>query len=135
MVARAATEGTIPFYAEGHDDLVERARELAKLSGLPAWALAAAKEVVAHAEACEERKAGIVALHVMAAGLLDDRRKLENRARTARRSAFTPPTELAGYANWLARCGEVGERWRAMREDPDTWQPHARRWVCEMLPK
>ena len=135
VVARAAAEGTIPFYAEGHDDLVERARELAKLSGLPAWALAAAKEVVAHAEACEERKAGIVALHVMAAGLLDDRRKLENRARTARRSAFTPPTELAGYANWLARCGEVGERWRAMREDPDTWQPHARRWVCEMLPK
>ena len=44
VVAWAAAEGTIPFYAEGHDDLVERARELAKLSGLPAWALAAAKE-------------------------------------------------------------------------------------------
>ena len=126
-VARAAPKGTIPFYAKGHGDLVERATNLAKTAHLPAWALAAAKEVLAQAEACEERKAEIVALHVMAAGLLDDRRKLENRARTARRSAFTPPTELAGYANWLARCGEVGERWRAMREDPDTWQPHARR--------
>ena len=54
--------------------------------------------------------------------------KLEDRARTAGGSEFTPPTELAGYADWLARCGEVRERWRAIRramhEDPDTWQPH-----------
>ena len=55
---------------------------------------------------------------------LDERRKLEERARTDRRSAFTPPTELEGYGNWLARCGEVGERWRVTGEDPDTWQPH-----------
>ena len=124
VVARAAAEGTIPFYAEGHDVLVERAMKLAKRSPLPAWALAAAKEVVAHAEACEERKAEIVALHASAVGLLDERRKLEDRARTAGRSRLTPPTELAGYANWLGRCEEVGERWRALREDPDTWQPH-----------
>ena len=49
---------------------------------------------------------------------------LEDRARTECRSRFTPPTELAGYANWLAGCGEVREHWRAMHEDTDTWQPH-----------
>ena len=128
VAARAAADGTIPFYAEGYDDLVARARELARLPHLPAWALAAAGEVVAQAQACEERKAGLVALHDMAAGLLDERSELEVRARTARGSEFTPPTELAGYADWLARCGKVRERWRAIRramhEEPDTWQPH-----------
>ena len=131
VMARAESDGTIPFYAEGHDDLVDRATNLAKTPHLPAWALAAAREVLAHAEACEERKAEIVALHTSEAGLLDERSKLEDRARTARRSEFTPPTELAGYANWLARCGEVGERWRAMREDSDTWQPHLDRLTDE----
>ena len=131
VVARAAAEGTIPFYAEGHDDLVEGAANLAKSPHLPAWALAAAREVLDHAEACEERKAAIVALHGMAVRLLDERTTLEDRASTEFRSPFTPPTELAGYADWLARCGEVGEGWRAMREepdskreDPDTWRPH-----------
>ena len=131
VVARAAAEGTIPFYAEGHGDLVERARELARRSPLPAWALAAAKNVLEQAKACEQREAAIVALHASAVGLLDEHTKLEDRARTEFRSAFTPPTELAGYADWLARCGEVGEGWRAMREkpdskreDPDTWRPH-----------
>ncbi len=124
VVARAAEGGTIPFYAEGHDDLVERATTLARRSPLPAWALATAEQVIAHAEACEERKAAIVALHDMAAGLLDERTTLEDRASTEYRSTFTPPTELAGYADWLARCGELGEGWRAMREEPDTWRPH-----------
>ena len=124
MAARAEADGTISFYAEGHDDLVKRARELAELSPLPAWALAAAKKVLDQAEACEERKAAIVALHGSAAKLLDDRSKLEDRARRAGGSAFTPPTELEGYADWLARCGEVSEHWRAMHEDTDTWQPH-----------
>ena len=70
------------------------------------------------------RKAAIVKLHGSAAGLLDERSKLEKRARKADGSKFTPPTELAGYADWLARCGEVGKRWRAIGEEPDTWQPH-----------
>ena len=124
VAARAAADGTISFYAEGHDDLVKRARELAGRSPLPAWALAAAKEVLDQAEACKERKAEIVALHASAAGLLGERTKLEEQARTAAGSAFTPPTELEGYARWLARCGKVGKGWRAKREDPDTWQPH-----------
>ena len=123
-VAAAASGGTIPFYAEGHGDLVERATNLAKTPHLPAWALAAVKEVLDQAEACKERKAEIVTLHGSAAGLLAERSNLEDRARTARRSEFTPPTELAGYADWLMRCGEVRERWCAMREDTDTWQPH-----------
>ena len=128
VAALAVAEKTIPFYAEGHGDLVERAAALARLSPLPAWALAAAREVLDQAEACEQRKAEIVALHGSAAGLLDDRTKLEKRAREDRRPEFTPPTELEGYAGWLARCGEVGERWcairRAIREDPRTWRPH-----------
>ena len=124
VVARAAEGGTIPFYAKGHDDLVERATALAKRSPLPAWALAAAEQVIAHAEACEERKAAIVALHGMAVRLLDERTTLEDRARTEFRSAFTPPTELEGYADWSTQFGEAGERWRAMQQDPDTWQPH-----------
>ena len=144
VVARAAAEGTIPFYAEGHDDLVERARELARRSPLPAWALAAAREVLDHAEACEERKAAIVALHASATGLLEDRTTLEDRASTEFRSAFTPPTELEGYADWSTQCGEAGEGWRAMREEPDskredpdtwrlhdTWQPHLDRMKNE----
>ena len=124
VAARAEADGTISFYAEGHDDLVKRATTLAKLSPLPAWALAAAKKVLDQAEACEQRKAAIVALHASAAGLLDDRSKLEDRARRAGPPPFTPPTELEGYAGWLARCGEVSKGWRAMRKDPDTWQPH-----------
>ena len=124
VAARAAADGTISFYAEGHDDLVERATTLARRSPLPAWALAVAMRVLDQAEACKERRAEIVALHASAAGLLDERSELEDRARRAGGSAFTPPTELEGYADWLARCGEVREHWRAMHEDTDTWQPH-----------
>ena len=124
VAARAEADDTIPFYAEGHGDLVKRARELAELSPLPAWALAAVKEVLDQAEACKERKAEIVTLHASATGLLDERTKLEDRARTECRSEFTPPTELEGYADWLARCGKVSKGWRAMRKDADTWQPH-----------
>ena len=124
VAARAATDGTIPFYAEGHDDLVEQATNLARRSPLPAWALAAAREVLDQAEACKERRAAIVALHASAAGLLVERSKLEKRARTSDRSEFTPPTELEGYADWLARCGEVRKRWRAVSEDQNTGQPH-----------
>ena len=124
VAARAAADGTISFYAEGHDDLVKRATTLAKSPHLPAWTLAAAMRVLDQAEACKELKAEIVALHASAAGLLDERSKLEDRARRASGSAFTPPTELEGYAGWLARCGEVSEDWRAKRKDTDTWQPH-----------
>ena len=124
VAARAAADGTISFYAEGHDDLVERATTLARRSPLPSWALAAAKEVLDQAEACKERKAAIVTLHASATGLLDERSNLEDRARRAGPPPFTPPTELADYADWLVRCGEVRESLRAMREDPDTWQPH-----------
>ena len=124
VAARAESDDTIPFYAEGHGDLVKRARELAELSPLPAWALAAVKEVLDQAEACKERKAEIVTLHASATGLLDERSNLEDRARRAGPPPFTPPTELEGYAGWLARCGEVSKGWRAMHEDTDTWQPH-----------
>ena len=124
VAAQAAADGTIPFYAEGHADLVERATNLARRSPLPSWALAAAKEVLDQAEACKERRAAIVALHDDAVGLLAERSDLEKRAREPGGSKFTPPTELEGYADWLARCGEVGERWRVVSEDKVTWQPH-----------
>ena len=58
------------------------------------------------------------------AGLLDQRRKLEERARNDRRSKFAPPTELKDYPAWLARYEDVGERWAAIRNDPGAWQPH-----------
>ena len=124
VAARAATNGTIPFYAEGHDDLVKRATNLARRSPLPAWALAAAREVLDQAEACKERRAAIVALRDDAIGLRGKRSELEKNARKADGSKFTPPTELAGYADWLARCGEARKRWRAICEDSRTWRPH-----------
>ena len=58
-----------------------------------------------------------------AAGLLDERRELEERARRAHRSGFAPPTELEEYADWSARAGAVVERWRAMGGGTPTPQP------------
>ena len=73
VAARAATEDTIPFYAEGHDALLESARALAAMADLPAHALEAAEEVIAEAKACERRRAEIDALRAEASHALLDR--------------------------------------------------------------
>ena len=126
VAVRAAEDDTIPFYAKGHDDLVERAT--GHLPGGPpsrhGHSQRPGRSLTMQRRAKNGRRQ-FVALHGIG-GRASGR--AERRWRTAparsRRSPFTPPTELAGYADWLARCGEVGEGWRAMREDPDTWRPH-----------
>ena len=133
VAKRAAADGAISLYVEGHDDLVKRATSLAKGMQLPSWALAAVKEVLDEAEACEERKEEIVALHDMAIELREERIGLEDRARAADPSGCVKPIELAGYAEWLACCGEAGKLWRGMREDLDTWQPYFDRLKDEVL--
>ena len=113
VAAQAASDGTIPFYAEAMP--ISSSGPRSSPGGRPpGMGAGSGQGVLDQAEACEERRATIVALHDMAAGLLDERSDLEKRARTAGGSEFTPPTELAGYADWLARCGEVGERWHAI---------------------
>ena len=37
---------------------------------------------------------------------------------------LVPYTEGADYAAWSARCEAAAERWQAMRDEPDTWNPH-----------
>ena len=133
VAKRAATDGAISLYVEGHDDVVKRATSLAKGMRLPSWALAAVKEVLDEAEACEERKEEIVALHNMAIELWEERRRLEDRARAVDPSDCVKPIELAGYAEWLAGCGRVGELWRGMLDDLDTWEPYFDRLKDEAL--
>ena len=121
---RAAAAGTIPFYANGHKDLVGRAREIGKLPRLPAHVKATAEEIIANAEDCEQRREKIGALREETAGLLDERRELEERARRPSPNELGPPTELDGYAAWWRRCEASGRLWRAMNEDRDAWRPH-----------
>ena len=37
---------------------------------------------------------------------------------------LVPYTEGADYAAWSARCEAAEKRWKAMRDDADTWDPH-----------
>ena len=107
---RAEADGTIPFYADGHDGLLEQARALVLSADLPAHVRDAVKEVIADA--------GICAFHEEVAALLLERQKLEKRA------GDKPPTVLDDYAGWSKRCEEAAGRWRDMRDDPGTWRPH-----------
>ena len=107
---RAEVAGTRPFYADGHDGLLKQARALVLSADLPAHVRDAVKEVIADA--------GICAFREEVAALLLERQKLEKRA------GDEPPTVLDDYAGWSKRCEEAAGRWRGMRDDPGTWQPH-----------
>ena len=124
VTARAAEEDTIPFYAEGHDALLESARALAAMADLPAHAREAAGEVIAEATACERRRAEIVALRAEATVLLKERGEMEAALIEVPANRLVPYTEGADYAPWSARCEAAAERWQAMRDEPDTWDPH-----------
>ena len=124
VTARAAAEDTIPYYAEGHDVLLDSARALAGMADLPAHAREAAGEVIAEAEACERRRAEIVALRAEATALLKERGEMEAALSEVPEDQLVPYTEGADYAAWSARCEAAAERWQAMRDEPDTWDPH-----------
>ncbi|MCY4408136.1 MAG: relaxase domain-containing protein [Rhodospirillaceae bacterium] len=124
VTARAAAEDTIPYYAEGHDALLESARALAGMADLPAHALEAAGEVIAEATACERRRAEIVALRAEATQLLEKRGEMEAALSEVPEDQLVPYTRDADYALWSADCEAAAERWQAMRDEPDTWDPH-----------
>ena len=127
VTAWAAEEDTIPYYAEGHDALLESARALAAMADLPAHAREAAGEVIAGAEACERRRAETDALRAEATGLLEERGEMEAALSEVPEDQLVPYTEGADYTAWSARCEAAAERWQAMRDEADTWDPHLAR--------
>ena len=118
VIERAASAGTIPFYAEGHDELLELARALALQEIVPPPVMAAAELVIAEAEACEARRAEVAALADEVGRLSRERAVLEDRA------AGEPPPLLEDYAAWLGAWQTAAGRWRVMADDPDAWRPH-----------
>ena len=94
------------------------------MADLPAHALEAAGEVIAEAKACERRRAEIDALRAEAARLLEERGEMEAALSEVPEDQLVPYTEGADYAAWSARCEAAAERWQAMRDEPDTWDPH-----------
>ncbi len=119
--ALAEAAGTIPFYCEGHEELVGRARELVPLTAVDTYMREAAGAVIEDHEACEKRHREIATLRAEAAACVADRAGLE------RAAGERPPAGLDGYAAWSARCEAAAERWRAIEDDPATWQPHLER--------
>ena len=115
---RARAANTIPFYAEGHDELLELARALAAQEIAPPSVMAAARLVIAEAETDETRRAAVAALIDETGRLSGERAQLEERA------AGEPPALLDGYAAWLGALQAAAGRWRGMEEDPGAWQPH-----------
>ena len=113
---RALAADTIPYYAKGHDALLESARALAGMADLPAHAREAAGEIISEAEAN--------ALRVEAAGLLEERGEMETAFREDPGNRLVPTTESPDYAAWSARCETAEGRWQAMRDEADTWDPH-----------
>ena len=118
VIERAASAGTIPFYAEGHDELLELARALARHEIVPPAVMAAAEHVIAEAEACETRRAEVAALADEIERLSAERAVLEDRA------AGEPPPLLDEYAAWLGAWQAAAGRGRVMADDPDAWRPH-----------
>ena len=116
--ARAGAANTIPFHCEGYDDLVRQARDLIPLTAPDTYMRGAAEAVIADHDACEKRHEEIGALRDAAAACLVARGGLEALAEGQL------PTGLEGYAAWSADCAAAEERWNAIRDDPDTWQPH-----------
>ena len=123
--AAASVAGTIPFYAQGHGDLLERARAVVGLPRPPPRIAAAAGEVIADAQTCERRRGEIEALRADTARLLGERRALEERA------AGGPIAGLHGYAAWSDRCEAAERSWEGMLGDPGMWRPHLDRLAEE----
>ena len=107
--------------------LLDSARALVGMADLPAHALEAAGEVIAEAKACERRRAEIVALRAEATTLLKERGEMEAAFREDPANRLVPTTESPDYAAWSARCEAAAERWQAMCDEPDTWDPHLAR--------
>ena len=115
---RAAEAGTIPFYADGHEELLEVAHALSEYRLLPAGIRAAVEEVVAGAADCERRREEIAAFRKETAGLVEEHDELEARA------ADRPPTVLEDWRSWAERSETAAGRWQAMLDVAGVWRAH-----------
>ncbi len=115
---RAAEAGTIPFYADGHDELLEVAHALSEYRLLPTGIQAAVEEVIAGAAAGERRREGIAAFRDETAGLVQEHDEMEARA------GSEPPTALEGWRSWAARSEAADRHWKAMLDETGVWRPH-----------
>ena len=115
---RAVEAGTIPFYADGHDELLEVARALSEYRLLPTGVRAAVEEVIAAAAAGERRREEIAAFRKETAGLVEEHDGLEARA------GDKPPTVLEGWQSWAERAEAAAGRWKAMLDETGVWRPH-----------
>ncbi len=118
VAAWAEAAGTVPFYAEGHGELLRQARALAQEPRLPAWLRPVVEETIAEAKTCEDLRAEIRTLNHDTVRLLGERLELEAE------TGIKPPSTLDAHAGWRERCDEAGSSWRAIQGDPATWQPH-----------
>ncbi len=124
VAASAKAAGTIAFYAEGHDALLDSPRKLAGMANLPAHAREAAGEVIAEAKACDTRRAAVGALRAEAAELLAEREAMEAGMAGVPVHRLEPPTRRADYAGWAERAEKAEERWKAMEAAAGTWDAH-----------
>ena len=124
VAASAKAAGTIPYYAEGHDALLESARALAAMADLPAHAREAAGDVIAEAEACDTRRAAVEALRAEAAELLAERDAMEADMAGVPVHRLEPPSERGDYAAWSKRAEAAEQSWKAMEDAAGTWDPH-----------
>ena len=118
VIARAEAAETVPFHAEGHDELLRQARALAEIDRLPAWLRPVVDATIADAEMYEGLCAEIGALRDDTARLLEERRALEAE------TGLDPPSTLGAHAGWREGCEAAGRSWRVMQDDHGTWQPH-----------
>ena len=118
VAAQAEEAGTIPFHAEGHDELLEQARALAPQPFLPAWLRPVVDATIVDAKKYQDLCVEIGALKLDTDGLLEERRGLEEE------SGLDPPSTLGAHAEWLERCEAAERSWLDMLGDPGTWQPH-----------
>ncbi|MCY4501175.1 MAG: hypothetical protein OXE57_06410, partial [Alphaproteobacteria bacterium] len=122
---RAEAAGTIPFYADGHGELVDVAHALSEYRLLPTGIRAAVQEVIAEAEACERRIADIAAFRDETAGLVKEHGELEVLA------GDEPPTVLEDWRSWAERSQAAAGRWQAMLDEAGVWRPHLDRLAEE----
>ena len=115
---RAEEAGTIPFYADGHGELVEVAHALSEYRMLPTGIRAAVEEVIAEAAACEQRREEIAAFRHETAGLVGEHGVLEARA------GNEPPTGLEEWRSWAERSEAAARRWQAMQGGAGAWRAH-----------
>ena len=115
---RAEEAGTIPFYADGHDELLELVHALSEYRLLPTGMRAAVEEVIAGAAAGERRREEIASFRKETAGLVEEHDGLEALA------GDRPPTVLEGWRSWAERSETAAGRWQAMLDVAGVWRPH-----------